>query len=321
MKRVSLFIVALFLLSSCAQPSPLPTDEVLKSAARVSQELQSAHFRTEIDFEGDVLKPFDIRGKAEAHGRLQDGGNQVQFSTSIRGSAHDPQGKMYGLKGAGEIIVAGQEEVYLFVRSLSIDPGVMIPLVPILKEFAGQWWQLSAPPKGVQSPTIAPDPKFLQAQSKVVNVLKDYGLKSINGRTSYHYDVEFDIERFADFLEEVARVRDEEFDREKTLTSLKGIKTDGELWIDAQSFEIHRIVWDVASTEGAKSPFALHIIFDVFDHNNAKPIVPPEEFKVFAPFDPALRIPEPLTGEELIPDTLPPGLEGDILDAILDETE
>ena len=77
------------------------------------------------------------------------------------------------------------------------------------------------------------------------------------------------------FVKEVSRIRQQPIDTTMLETILAFVNADGELFIDAETFLIERLVWHISAPELPFGKFSLDLTLDLKDHDNAPPIVPP----------------------------------------------
>lgn len=326
MKRL-VFIPLLFF-AACQQGSPLPPEEVLKRAAVASQELESARYHANVEFAGGKDDGIGGRGVVTVDGRLQGGGVQTQLALQLDGEIRMPGVPASSVQADLDIIVAGRDEVYLRINSVESNPSFPLLSSPILQEFQGQWWQLRDNGSYQSPSSVTPDPRLLRAQSEVVRVARDHGIERYDSRNVYRYDVVFDPEKFASFLGEIDRLRGEEqpngagFDPLAVTAALLGVGATGQLWIDAETFLLRRIEWDVSVKTGETDFLNVSLQVHLFDHGQAPAITLPDGAKMFVPSvtlrNPNLVSPlEDQRGSE----GLSQESEQEILDALLEETQ
>lgn len=277
MRRVPCVLLAI-ILASCARVQGVAPAEVLRRAARASQELSSAHVSVIAD-----LSSTTSAMHIEADGRMQDAGRQMAFMFSVENTSR-AQADAYQWQATGEVIVAAEEEVYLRLLSLGSNPPHPLigggHLAPLLK----QWWHIPQEGQRQRAP-ITPDPRFLRLQTEIVHVEHDRGITDLRGDEAYHYDVRLDERKLLAFLEEVARERGETFDEEEWGKTLNDSDIRGELWIDVERYVLHQASWTVTPREESRSidsqTFTLLAV--IRDHDAADPVVPPTESKPFSP--------------------------------------
>lgn len=316
MRRCSYVLLFCALLGACERSSDLPPQEVLKRTARASQELTSARFflvatpRWDSVSNGGALT-FNIDG------RLQDGGGQVQFLTSVQGDIRGVEG-MTSITGAFELIVAGSEEVYLNIHSLESQPVSPAIESPGLIKLIGQWVRLSSPvPSSSSVSSIASDPKLLKMQSEVVDVVRDFGLSVSAGRSVYHYAVRLNPDKLLAFLQEVSRTREEVSDMTMFKTLLAFVNADGELFIDAETFLIERLIWHITAPDVPFGTFSLDLTLDLKDHGKAPPILPPVDVIPF-PSNPSFPMDiNVLSSGDLLPE-MTPSLQDELINTLMD---
>jgi len=266
----------------------LPAAEVMRLAAQKSGELQSARFALEADFQIQGISS-PATGTAKLNGVLQDGGNAVQFTLAVdaRVSPSAEADQPFRLFGNADIVMLPQQETFLRLNMLVTDPEQHLFQASLLDLVAGKWWLL--PSQGsasspVPGGTLTRSPNLLKAQSQVVRVREDDGLTMLDGKKVYHILVELDPEKLLGYLAQVAGERQEPFDRSAAAHTLENLKASGELWVDADTFYLRRVSWDVESLEEENGmTVSGSFTVDLSDHNAAPPIIPPKDASPLSP--------------------------------------
>ncbi|MDD5751506.1 MAG: hypothetical protein PHS73_03225 [Candidatus Peribacteraceae bacterium] len=302
--RSSLLISLLLagVLASCGptiREQGLPAEEVMRLAAQKSGELQSARFAIVADYRTQGVS-FPSAGTAKLNGVLQDGGGTVQCILDVDAlvSTGSDDAQTFRLLGNADIILLPAQETYLRLNTLRTDPEQNLFHAQLLNLFVGQWWVFPAR-EGVSAVlaggTITPSPNLLKAQSQVVRVKRDDGLTILDGRRVYHVLVEADPVKLLAYLEQVSRERQEPFDRSAVARTLERLQADGELWVDAETFFLHRVSWDVESLEEEGGMIISgSFTVNLSDHNAAPPVTPPADAKLLSP--------QMLFGEGVLPE-------------------
>lgn len=301
-------VCAASLLVSCAGEPGLPPGEVLDRAAQASRHLRSARFTAHADVTVPSGASAPLTIILTAAGRLQDGGQELQFSLTADGRTEG--GASWHLEG--DTIVAGEREVYANVHTFSLDPPHPLLQPLLLQQFTDIWWRLPHEPAAATGVPIqvTPDPRLLRMQTEIVDVMRDHGRVRFGGRTTYHYDVALNRERFIRFLSEVARERGETQDQEAWKQWLEGLNASGELWIDAEDFILRGVQWKLLSADSAR-PFSATLRVELSDLNSAEPIAPPSDVRPF-PGNPMGAFPNLLMGT--VPGLPPPAALPDTRD-------
>lgn len=247
--------------------------------------------------------------KITSSGWLQRELKQLSASVSIEGSADGTP-----LKLGGDLIVAGENEIYLNVRELtSSDPKSPLRS-PFFNLIMNQWWKL--PSKVGDSPvnSVTPDPRLLDLQSQAIVVTKDYGVTTLNDRLSYHYDTTIDQKKLMTYMEEIAKERKEEFDPTEWNDMFTNTDMKGSVWIDAETFRINKMTWNITSKKTDKV-WALNFDITFSDHDNAPNVMPPAGAKEL-PSLPGLLEGLPLQGTEGATG-MPEEMQQELLDSLL----
>jgi hypothetical protein len=214
------------------------------------------------------------------NGILQDGGKQCEFTARLAGDVVEGE-QTYDVEGVADVIVVFDQEVYLRLQLLNVAPPHPLLQEEALKGFQGQWWKLPTPEKPSQ--TVTPNPRLLKAQAEVIEITRDRGLETMQQRDVYHYDVILDREKLKTFLRGVAEERGEEFREAEAEEFLKGFETSGEIWIDAETFYVHRLVWNITPAQKPVQKVSFTLRADLSEHNAAPLVTPPETFSEFSP--------------------------------------
>lgn len=280
--RKIVFVGALLMLASCARPSPLPPGVVLRRASQATQDLASARYA--ITGELTSGKDGSSHGTATIDGVLQDSGKQTQFTLTLAGSFAN-EGRSYNANGSMEVIVSWNQELFLFLKDLVVEPAHPLLDQASVELFRGKWWKIPDATQDGASLSVTPDPRMLEAQAEVVKVERDRGMTTIDGRSVYHYDVSLDREKLVAYMKRIAEGRGETLSIEELQEKLQGLVATGELWIDAETFFVHRLTWNVRKEDpGDGSGFELTFTANLRDFNSAPFITPPKEFETFSPF-------------------------------------
>lgn len=270
--RSGILSCALLFLISCARVQGLPPEEVLTRSARATRDLQSALFSAQALFDTGSGIEGGMRGEIRADGRIQHAGGQLQFSFTASGGGDDAR-QAWDMKG--DVIVAAEQEIYVQLHELTGQlPQALIP-AERLDGLLGRWWML--PVKGKQSSSlVTPDPELLQMQAEVVDVTRDRGILTLQGRQTYHYDTMINRDKLIRFLEGVARERTEPADPAQAQAFTERLDASGELWIDTDTFFVRALRWMITSKDITR-PFSVEFRLDLGDFNAADPIEPPAD--------------------------------------------
>lgn len=268
------FTACALILVSCTRAGALPPAEVLKNASEASQTLESASFSIDATIDGEVQELSGaLNGEIDITGQMQNAGRQLKFTINADVAMSDDTQTETQFKGSADMVVAGENEAYLRVNSLELTPPNALFPAAVVSQFVNQWWMLpTATGTQLLGADITPDPEFLKMQMNVISVETDRGLTKINGRSAYLYDVTIDEAKMKTYLDDVARRQGKELSQEESMLSTMNAK--GTLWIDADTFVIHRIVWDLESKEGKQ--LAVHIDATISDHNKPMTISLPQ---------------------------------------------
>lgn len=247
-----------------------------------------------------------VQGTLQATGRMQHGGEQLQFALTGDGRAGPENSEQgYGWHVRADVVVAGENEVYLAVHELSTDPPDALLPPGFLQGLLGQWWRL--PQRAAHAPAgITPDPKLLTMQTEVIDVARDRGIETHLGRQAYHYDTTINREKLLQFLEEVARERKEPPDRAGWEAMIAEADAQGQLWIDTETFFVLGLQWTITAQMKEK-PLHIAVQMELSDVNAAPPIEPPSDARPL-PFSSLESETDAAEGNRMSPLPVLPGL-------------
>ncbi|HVW66355.1 MAG TPA: hypothetical protein VHA78_01330 [Candidatus Peribacteraceae bacterium] len=275
MKRAFASACTLFLLASCIQQSPLPPDQVLQKATEEMGTLNSAHFNLHATVSGNTqILPANLDGVIDASGDMQNGGNQLSFT--VHADLQQASDSTTRFNGQADIVVAGQNDVYMKLDSLTVTPeSALLPQALIL-QLLDQWWHMPSGSGAIVQTDVTPDPNLLRMQTQVITVRKDDGMTSVAGRRSYHYDIGIDPDKLTQYMKEIERRRNSPGQP----PDLSSLNAQGQIWIDASTYDVRQLTWNLSSTNPAQ-PFQATIVVTLTNQNAPVTITPPAGAKPF----------------------------------------
>lgn len=264
-------LLSVVALAGCQGEPGLPSDEVLRRAAEAARGVTSALFSVDGALEQKTADgTMDV--SVNADGRLQNGGEQIDLRGRMRVAMTQGAAGAMEWDVSGNVVVIDEHEVYLRIENARVEPASAFP-VPLGPEALETWLRLPAE-SAAPAPDVTPDPRFLRMQAEVVRVVKDEGIVAYGGKRAYHYDVAVDPDKLRAFLEEMESAGGGGEQSAMTQALLQSTNLRGELWIDAETFVVHRIEWD--AEPAAAGGLDGNLTVTLRDHNTAPPVVPPE---------------------------------------------
>lgn len=254
---------------------PLPAEQVMKNAAQASTLLESAKFEVAMQLKTVGGLGAVLDGSALLHGTLHESGESVQLNAAVQATVQEELGTTDILANL-DVVSIGSEEVYIRINEFT-SSGERILLPPILvTAIKGTWLNIGS---GVESApqSVTPNPRLLYAQAQVLQVTEELSPAMIDERIHYHYLVKVDNEKFIQYLHELSLESGEELSMEDLQLEYADLQVDGEIWIDAQTFHVRKLLWDIApfiSQTGTSVEAKISAEFTKF--NSAEPILAPE---------------------------------------------
>ena len=271
---------SMLILAACSHGSSMDPKEVLMHASKEGRNLQSASFGAQATFDTSFSDHSILRGTATMNGRMQQGGSQLDITFQASGNTEQKApATSSSWKTNGELIVGGENEVYINVQDVAFNPPNPILSSPLLSQLLGKWWKL--PSNGTDAAVrVAPDPRILRMQSEVMDVVKDRGMSTVHGRQTYHYDVKINPEKLKQFLQQVSAEKKDKNPEKSWQTLVDSMDATGELWIDAETFFVQGLRWNI-SPKDAKQPMHVQFTLDLSDFNKSQPIQMPPTAHAF----------------------------------------
>lgn len=261
--RIAVLLTPL-VLTACLRPPALSPEEVLERAALAGQRLDSSAFTVDLDGTYRDPKSNSLIGLTfDAQGIF--GGSGREMSADIAVGMHWGEADTTNaIDFRGSVAVVDDTETYVRIDSMEGDAGESVMPITDFSQYVGRWVAL---PSDNERPAVrlTPDPYLLKAQTAVVTVLKDNGVTRIGDRRMYHYMVAVDRDELRKTAEKAGR------------SDLESIEATGELWIDADTFYLHKAKWDVSALPMLEGIAQAHIIVALSEHDAAPPVRIPAE--------------------------------------------
>ncbi|MSR86913.1 hypothetical protein EXS70_01950 [Candidatus Peribacteria bacterium] len=280
-RLVTVTALCVLVLSGCRRFGSLPSAEVLQRATAASAQLESAQYEARVEItSGKAPVAFDAR--AELHGILGHGGQETAFSAAVNGS-FSRAGLPQTAFTVQADVVSEPTDAYVLFHTLSFNPA--LSGLTGSQGLLGSWLRLPRDTDAPPALSLTPDPLFLRAQASVVNVVEDKGLERMNDKDAYHYIVSINPERLLALMQSTAESNGRAFDLALARDDLAKYDATGELWIDAGTFLVRRLVWNVTSKQAAAdtTPFRVMFSADLAMHNTAPSITIPSDARLVPP--------------------------------------
>lgn len=262
--------------------SDVPAEEVLRLSTQANRAVQSAAM--DASFSLNIPSAAGVSAiEAEIAGIMQNGGTQLQFDLDAEGTS--AAGTRWNTRAS--FVVAGEGEVYAKIDELAADPPLALLPPETLAGLRGRWWLLPSASAGLPAGDVTPDPRMLRMQTEVIDVTRDRGIVTLDGRRVHHYETALNNGKLAAFMEESSGTGST-FDA----SALEGLTVTGELWIDAETYVLRRARWDARGPNGER---VMELEATISDHNDGFTVSPPADAEPLPTdsFLPALPVPTP----------------------------
>jgi len=262
-KLLVLGICSVIFLSSCEQVERLSVEEVMERAVKANKDRKEAQFMVDGTYVFDTDGEHGVSGTAKINGFYLNGGESVKgkINTNAR-LPIDDETTLFQLESDFVLLKSSDP----FIKFLRADSNPLHPLTMpmIIEPILNKWWRI--PLKDVSKPetAIAPDPQLIRAQSQVIRVVSDNGFDFVNNRRAYRYEIVLDQEKLKAYLDVLALESNSNHDKEEIINLVEEMEARGELWVDAESFQISKIRWTIAPfgiSEASKLALSFTIVF------------------------------------------------------------
>jgi hypothetical protein len=221
-------LCTLALFSCTSKPEQFGSEEVMKRALIAGNSLQSA------DLSGSLLVTVAQTAviNAVVSGAVVDGGATLLVNASGRVQGGDGE---QPLAFSGALTVPGTGEVYFRIDQFDM-PGAQELLSECFDDPATalkRWWKTGSFKRSAVNRQAA-DALLIQRQLQALRIDKDNGMSKSGETYLYHYEVSIDPDRLDTLLDQTA-----------TDDEAPPVSGNGELWIDARTFQLTRAVWNV----------------------------------------------------------------------------
>ncbi len=274
--------LCVLLLSSCGGGG-LGPEEVLRRATQAGKDLQSSQFDgtasiTSTNGDNHVSATLTIQdGVSQSMGR--DGKASVSVQGTMKENGVDGQ-----FSAGADVVVFAAKDFYLRLRSFSLAPQSPLVDSDAVTRALNQWWHAALGDRPVTGEVITPDPQLLRTQAAILRVTKEYARETIDGHPCYSYDMEIDPEKLSAFLQRATQEQGDTYDATLAEKLLTRFSAKGHMWIDAESFVLRRLHWDIASLAPLPATVAIGLQLDLRNHNAAPTLQPPEGAQDMAAF-------------------------------------
>ena len=210
-------------------------------------------------------------GHVRLVGHMQEAGMLLTMTIDGQGTARSGQ-RLMNIDIRAEMVIGGPNDTYISVQSLTMEPQDSAT-ASVLGQFLGRWWKLPSTAQDGVVP-LNTEARLLQMQAEIITVTRDRGFARVDGRWMYQYDIAVDREKLRSFLTAVAEQGGR--DADASLAAWDTYNMQGQIWIDANTFRIHRILWALNGNAG-QTPSTLTIDTTITDVNVPQPIAFPRD--------------------------------------------
>ena len=317
-KYLILAALAIFALSACGEPLESP-ESVMTKAKQAIVDVSSGHVEITADAEGqNGSDDLVFEGAMELTFDKNDEENQkMDVHVMLSGDMKAGESNLNGDLDVNFIIL--DKEYYVQLNKLSSSDESLTSIEPFINLYLGKWLRIAEDfiPENIRDLQTEDEAMKLKknqledlfVETKLFNVIKEYGVEKLNGKKVYHFGLAVNMAGFKDYMAKAAIIDGRELtlqEIEEAVAVLSYIK-QSEVYIDVDDYyvlkSVSKFTGEALSDAGAN--LEVEIVIEGSDYNKSVSVVVPEGVEDFNP----LNLIMGLGGVPTLPDDAE-GLEG-----------
>ncbi len=313
-KIIALFGTALFILSACSSVTTKTPEQVIQNFKKTAKDVKVANFSVDIAMKGmDAEDNIDFNLIADIKLDRSEGvEHKADVGLKISGALNTGEMNLDGNLDL-KILTIGEKYYFKLMELESNDP-YMQNLEPLVEPYKKKWQHLSSDfvPENIRElqqkdeETLAKEEqlKELFVNTKLFDVVKEFGEESLNGKKVHHYGVRLNKEGVKQYIRKAATINGTELTNAEVEESVEfaNSMTNMEIWIGAKDYYLYKGLVDFSVQsidESVKSNISLAYTANSYN----------TDLKIEAPADAEEFNPLALLMGMQFPDGLTEGLE------------
>ncbi|MBU0706086.1 hypothetical protein KJ657_01135 [Patescibacteria group bacterium] len=299
-KFLILGALTVFMLSACGKPLESP-ESVISNAKQAIVDVSSGHLKATADakakngtddllFKGGLEFTFD---KEDANEEDQKIDLHVMLSGDLKAGGKE-------LNGDVDVnFVTVDNEYYVKLNKLYSSDDSLTSVQPFIDLYIGKWLRIAEDfipenIRGLQDEDEAAKLKREQlkelfVETKLFNVVKEYGIEKLDGQKVYHYGLTVNMEGFKDYMAKAAIIDGRELtlqEIEEAVKALTYIK-QAEVYIDVDDYYVLKSVFRFSGEALNAADSNLEVVIDIegSDFNESVTVKAPEGAEDFNPLN------------------------------------
>jgi hypothetical protein len=299
LKYTSAFLFSLFLLSACNNNANESPETVMEKAQEKLVEIESGQIEVvmnisdetaqdAVGFKGEISAQFDHSDEEL---------KKTEVSGDLSGS-FQAEGQTLDGRTSFDFISIGQQ-LYVKLNDLETNYPDFQQIAPFVNMYQDKWLSIAEDfiPEEIRE-LSAQDEEMRKKQeqledlfeeTELFNVIKEYGVETLNGKNVYHFGVEADEDGFREYVSKAAAIHEQPLTNDEVDEAVEVITylNEAELWIGTNDYYVYKAVLnfsgDAVAENGADMSVTVTIEGEEF--NKRQEIEAPEGAEEFNPLN------------------------------------
>ena len=311
-KLIALFVISLFTLSACAPVSEESPEQVIQKFKETVKDIKAADFSVALAMTGvNAEDNVDFNVNADVKLDRREGmDRKADFDLRVDGILNTGEKSLDGDLDL-KIRTLGEDFYFNLMKLESNDSGVQ-DFKPLLEPYEKKWLHLDSDfvPDNIRE-LQQKDEEAIQKQeqlkelfieTKLLDVNKQFGIESLNGKKVHHFGVRLNEDGIKQYIRRAASINGREMtdaEVEEAAAFAESI-TNMELWIGAKDYYLYKgtvLLLGENPEEDVQSEIAL--TYNANSYNIDPEIEPPLDAEEFNPIAllMGMQFPDSLTEE------------------------
>lgn len=297
-KYLLLAVLATLTLSACGG-EPLESPEAVMDKAKqvivdttsgsvdISAKAEGSNGADDLLFEGEVSFSFDKKDPENQKLDLQ-----VDVSGDLRAAEKSLNGDL-----DFELVILNRD-YYVKLNELASSDESLTAIKPFVDLYTGKWLQVAEDfiPQDIRDLQGQDEEALLKkeqleelfVETRLFNVVKEYGIEKLNGQKVYHYGVAPNLEGFKNYMTKAAIIDGRELTLQEIEEAVKVLSyvKEAELYIDSEDYYLLKSVFSFTGEAlNEDASLEVKVVVEGSDFNKSISIEAPEGAEDFNPLN------------------------------------
>ena len=295
--KLFLLIPALLVFLTGCGASEEPAENVLQKFKENVVEVKSADMNIQVGVEGqEENEALNLDGTISLQvDRHNEEASKFALNLNLSGGMSAQEGDFSGDLNLDLRTVA--KEVYFRLVTLNLENNEEFSqIAPLIQAYTGKWLHVGKDfiPEDLQglqekdAETLAKEERLkdLFVETHLLDVTKDYGIETVNGKKVYHYALAFNPEGVREYVTKAALIEGEEMAQEdlSEIGKIADYIDSMEMWIGQEDYNLYKMETRLEGpVTQAGGQVSIEVTLEGAGYNEDLAISAPEEFDEFDP--------------------------------------